>query len=310
MDSGTADRGVAPGERRSSAMRAFETYEALPRQPFRQEDRALARAELGVVREHHVLHAVERGLVAHAADRDRHAVARISVPAWLRTEGIGVDLQQPFGRRGQTLESVGAEPLYRGGGRRRVGGPLGPDVDGFQVTVLDVDAGARTRDGKLGRLAPVPEATLRLALDLLFLARDEGDDVVNHIERQHPALPAGTRDGLERRHHHGADAEGILERLQRDGPPGGRAVGDRRDEAAPAAVAALIVQRFGMRVVDSGYQNWDIGVIAKRRSGADDGHPFGKARLPDLRDVFGDRAEDQVELLREELLIVEAGEGQ
>src|ERR1700694_6292144 len=101
MDSGTADRGVAQGSGPSAAIRAVETYEALPRQPFRQEDRALARAELGVVREHHVLHAVERGLVAHAADRDRHAVARISVPAWLRTERIGGGLQQAFGGRGQ-----------------------------------------------------------------------------------------------------------------------------------------------------------------------------------------------------------------
>src|SRR3989442_1458682 len=39
---------------------------ALPREPFRQEDSALARTELGVVREHDVLHAVERRLVTRS----------------------------------------------------------------------------------------------------------------------------------------------------------------------------------------------------------------------------------------------------
>src|SRR5258708_25371100 len=104
-DSGSALRGVAPGERRSSAMRALRRYEALPRQPFRQEDGALARAKLGVVREDDVLHAVERRFVAHAADRDRHAVARISVPPRLGTEGIGGDLEHSISSGGQTPES-------------------------------------------------------------------------------------------------------------------------------------------------------------------------------------------------------------
>src|SRR5712692_2253234 len=84
---------------------------ALPRQPFRQENCAFAGTELGVVREHDVLHAVERRLVTHAADCDRHAVARIAVAAWLRTERVGGDLQQTIGCRRQTFESIGAEPL-------------------------------------------------------------------------------------------------------------------------------------------------------------------------------------------------------
>src|SRR5260370_27984777 len=131
-DSGNALRGVARGERRSSAMRALRRYVALPRQPFRQEDGALARAKLGVVREDDVLHAVERECVAPAPDRDRLAVARISVPPRLGTEGIGVDLEQSIWSGGQTLESVGAESFHRGRGRSRIGGALGANEDGFQ----------------------------------------------------------------------------------------------------------------------------------------------------------------------------------
>src|SRR2546430_16307861 len=71
---------------------------ALPRQPFRQEDRAFTRTELGVVREDDVLDAPERGFIAHTANRDRHAVPGVAVPARLRTEGIGGDVQQSIGR--------------------------------------------------------------------------------------------------------------------------------------------------------------------------------------------------------------------
>src|SRR5947208_1062774 len=113
----------------------------LPGQPFRQEDRALAGAELGVVREHHVFHAVERRLVADPADRDRHAVARISVAAGLGPERVGIDAQQLVGRGGEAPESVDAESLHRGGGRCRVGRALGADEHGFQVPVRDIDAG-------------------------------------------------------------------------------------------------------------------------------------------------------------------------
>src|SRR5712691_1709189 len=268
---------------------------ALPRQPFRQEDRAFARTELGVVREDDILDALERRLVAYATDGNRHAVARIAVSARLRTEGIGSDVEQSFGRRGQTLESVDTEPLHRGGGRRRIDGTLGADEDGFQVAVGDVDPCARTGDGEWRGLAPVTKDLLRLALDLLLLARDEGNDVVDHVECQDSALAARSRDRLERGHHHGAHAEGVMQRLQRYGQPGGRTVGDRRDEAAPAARPALVMEGLGMRIIDAGDQDRDVGLIAKRRRGADHGDPFRKTRLPDFGDLFRDRAEHDVE---------------
>src|SRR5207302_4948187 len=81
-----------------------------------------------------------------------------------------------------------------------------------------------------------------------------------------------------------------------------------RDEAAPAALAALVVDGLGMRVVDPRDQDGDVRLIAKRRRRTDDRHPLGKARLPDFRHLFRYGAEDQVERLREELLIVEARE--
>src|SRR2546428_13768757 len=121
---------------------------ALPRQPFRQEDRAFARTELGVVREDDILDALERRLVAHATNRDRHAVARIAVPPRLWPEGIGGDLQQSIGRRGQTLESVDPKPLHRRHCRRGIDGAPGADEDRFQVSIRDIDPRARTGNGE------------------------------------------------------------------------------------------------------------------------------------------------------------------
>src|SRR5438309_9167576 len=161
---------------------------ALPRQPFRQEDPAFARTELGVVREDDVLDAPERGLVAHATDGDRHAVARIAIAAWLGTEGIGGDLQQPIGCRGQTLEAVDAEAVHGIGGGRRIDGALGTNENGLQVSVGHVDPGAGTGDREWRGLPPMAQDLLCLALDLLLLAGDEGDDVVDHVEGQHPAM--------------------------------------------------------------------------------------------------------------------------
>src|SRR3989440_5322773 len=91
----------------------------LPGQPFRQEDRALAGAELGVVREHHVFHAVERRLVADPADRDRHAVARISVAAGRGAGKGGGAAAPPGGGGGGGPQAPRAQSPPRGGGRRR-----------------------------------------------------------------------------------------------------------------------------------------------------------------------------------------------
>src|SRR5438309_11879365 len=79
---------------------------ALPREPLRQEDRALTGAELRVVREHDVLDPLEDRLVADPSDRDRHPVAGIPVAARLRPERIRVDPQQAVRRRRQALQPI------------------------------------------------------------------------------------------------------------------------------------------------------------------------------------------------------------
>src|SRR5260370_41847471 len=108
-DLGRAARGVAPGERRSSAMRALRRNITLPRQPFRQEHCAFAGAELGVVREHHVLDPLEHRFIANPADGHRHPIAGIAIAAWLRSERIRIDTEQAVRRRWQTREPIDAE---------------------------------------------------------------------------------------------------------------------------------------------------------------------------------------------------------
>src|ERR1700687_5661835 len=156
---------------------------ALPRQALRQENRALAGAELGVVREHDVLDPFEDRFVPDPADRDRHPVAGIPVTARLWPERIRIDTQQAFRRRWQALQPVEA----KGGNRRRRRGCIrwafGADEDRLQVAITDVDPRAGAGDGEGRRLAPVTEDLSGLALDLLLLAGNEGGEAVDHVDR-------------------------------------------------------------------------------------------------------------------------------
>src|SRR6266851_1922496 len=276
---------------------------AFARQPFRQQNRPLAGAKLGVVGEHDVLDPFQNRVVTHAADADRHPFAGIAVTARLWPEGVRIDAQQAVGRRRQAFQSIVAEGVHRRRRRSGIRGAFGPDEDRFEVTIADIDPGAGAGDGERRRLAPVTEDLPGLALDLLFLAGDEGDNVVDHVEREHAALAPGTRHRLQRGHHHGADAEGILQRLQRDHQSGRRAVRDRRDEASPVALAPLVVERFGMGVVDAGDEDGNVRLIPEGRRRTDDWDPFRKARLPFLGDLFRDGAEKEVEWMGEQLLI-------
>src|SRR2546423_1171410 len=58
---------------------------ALPSQPLSQEHGSLAGAQLGVVREDHVLHAIQNRFVADPAYCDRHGVAGSEVIVTART---------------------------------------------------------------------------------------------------------------------------------------------------------------------------------------------------------------------------------
>src|SRR5438067_6649288 len=66
---------------------------ALPSQPLSQEHGALAGAQLGVVREDNVLHAIQDGFVANPSDRNGHAVAGVAISPGLRAEWITVHAQ-------------------------------------------------------------------------------------------------------------------------------------------------------------------------------------------------------------------------
>src|ERR1700730_3748600 len=103
---------------------------ALARQPFRQQDRSLASAELGVVREHDVLDPFEHRFVAHPPDGNCHPIAGVSVAARLWPKRIRVNTQQPIRGRGQALQPIDAEGVHRRGRRGGIRGAFGADVDG------------------------------------------------------------------------------------------------------------------------------------------------------------------------------------
>src|SRR5260370_478677 len=139
---------------------------ALTRQPFRQQNRPLAGAKLGVVREHDVLDPFEDRFVTHAADADRHPVAGIAVTARLWPEGVRIDAQQAVGRRRQALQSIVAEGVHRRRRRRGIRGTFGPDDDRLQLTIPDIDPGSGAGDGERRRLAPVTEELPGVASNL------------------------------------------------------------------------------------------------------------------------------------------------
>src|ERR1700730_7381573 len=145
---------------------------ALARQPFRQQNRSLAGAQLGVVREHDVLDPFEHGFVAHPPDGNRHPAAGVSVSARLWPKRVRVDAQQPIGRRREAFQPVDAEGVHRRGRGSGIRKAFGADVDRLQVAIADIDPGAGAGQGEWRRFAPVTEDLPGLAFDLLFLAGD------------------------------------------------------------------------------------------------------------------------------------------
>src|ERR1700674_1302449 len=126
---------------------------ALPRQPLRQENRALAGAELGVVREHDVLDPFEDRFVPDPADRDRHPLARIPVTARLWPERIRIDTQQAFRRRWQALQPVDAKAVHRRRRRGCIRWAFGADEDCLHVAITHIDPRAGAGDGEGRRFA-------------------------------------------------------------------------------------------------------------------------------------------------------------
>lgn len=102
-----------------------------------------------------------------------------------------------------------------------------------------------------------------LGLELVLLAADEGDDVVNHVHARH-ARVAGARDGL-----HGDDADlgdgakGGLQRRKGDDEPDDGAVGVAHEEAlGEAVVRALVRNEVEVRQVDRGDDEGHEGILA------------------------------------------------
>ena len=87
-----------------------------------------------------------------------------------------------------------------------------------------------------------PEDLAGLPLDLLFLAADVGDDVVEHVHGGDAGI-AAAGDGLEGGDDDGRDgAKRILERPERDNKAGGRAVCVCDDEALREVVLPALVR--------------------------------------------------------------------
>ena len=115
-----------------------------------------------------------------------------------------------------------------------------PVIDGHTELGMPVDdrhARRRRADDHRERRHRVAleraEHLLRLALHLLFLARDRRDDVAEDVERRDARI-SGSGHRLQRRHHDARKAE-AAQRGQHDREGHGRAVGVGDDRAGPPA---------------------------------------------------------------------------
>lgn len=146
------------------------------------------------------------------------------------------------------------------------------ELEGYaeSVAVDDRDAVASGADDNLGAVGvsrslgiDVSENLARLPLNLLLLAADVGDDVINHIERGDTGV-ATSGNGLEGGNMNGGDgAEGVEEGLERDDETGGGAVGVGNEEALGEGLyGALVGDNVEMSSVDKGDDEGGDGVPA------------------------------------------------
>src|SRR5215831_655742 len=125
------------------------------------EDRALGRAHLGVVRDEEVLEAVpERRVGTEAADGGRHAVVLVAIEAHLGTERVVVDDDQVLRRRIVALGDerggvLAPRALHVGLG----GWPRQRHEDALGVALDDRHARAGARERERRRLNGIPDET-------------------------------------------------------------------------------------------------------------------------------------------------------
>jgi hypothetical protein len=171
------------------------------------------------------------------------------------------------------------------------------------VAIADVDTGAGRGDRDLEGLDPLAlqaaQDLAALALDLGLLVRDVGDHVVEDVEGRDAGAATGARHGLERGHHHRAQAEAARERGERDHQTGGGTVRDRRHEALPAPLPLLALHENGVLEVHAGNQDGYV-VLSGTPRGRVTGTRAAKALLERARRAALDRREDQVDAARVE----------
>src|SRR5437763_9745003 len=102
------------------------------------------------------------------------------------------------------------------------------------------------------------ENLLRLTLDLLFLARDERQNVVRDVERGDAGI-ARARKRLQGRRHDGLDTEARMQRREREREHDGRAVRVRHYHAARESARRLLrVEQCEVFMVDFRYEERHI----------------------------------------------------
>lgn len=235
------------------------------------EDAGAGGADDGVVAQGDELEVEDAALVlAHAADADGVSPAEVAVEAGLGPVGLVEDLdgggRGAVAAEGLGLADVGAQGvldlLGAGGG---AAGEAQADAGG--VAVDDGDAGAGGADLEVGAVlegggvgGDGAEDLLGLGLELVLLALDEGDDVVDDVEGGDAGV-AGAGDGLE-----GDDGDGL------DGAEAGLEGGEGDDEADDGAVGvadeeALVEVVLGALVGDE----VEVGEVDGRDDEGDEG---------------------------------------
>src|ERR1043165_1051899 len=251
-------------------------------QQLRVQQRRPRRAAYRVVDERD--HAdVKQRARTDAADADGHAALAVAVEARLRAVGLLEDVDRMFrrAREPQLLRDAAevAQRLLDLVDRRHVVAHRERDrhqmaVDRRHAVRLRGDAHRRVDEALA---VPRAEDLARLDLDLLFLAADVRNDVVEDGQRR-DAVPAGAGDGL-----HGGDVQLLDAPLafdRRDGEREAHRGAVRvRDDVAAAALP-LLLDRGDVIGIDLGEEQRDVGAHAVvLRVGDDDAAAVGVVLL-------------------------------
>ena len=124
-----------------------------------------------------------------------------------------------------------------------------------------------------GRNAAVIEDTKDLAgfsLDFFLFTGDEGDDVVEDVERDNTRRTTGPGHPLHRGHDDFLEAEVIKERFERNRQTNRSAVRLSGNKSLPATVLFLSIKQVDVVQVHAWNEDRYILLVAKCRRGADD----------------------------------------